>query len=387
MALVLPFLPLFIRELGVEDNASVQLWSGAIFSAPFLCASLTTPLWGWLGDRVGRKPMVVRALLGLSVALFLMGFANSVGELLLLRLLQGLISGFIPAAIALVSSSAPRNKQGYALGTLSSAQAAGIVVGPLIGGVLADQIGYRNLFHITAAAELIAAIGVMLLVRENRTELKSAAKYSVMDNARRARRAPLPTVLVGLLLTQMALLMVQPFFALFVEDLGVPAHRLSSMTGILFGITGVAMFIAAPFWGRISDRAGRRRTLLVAFAGGAILFVLQGFSHSVKELFVWRFLQGICAAGMLPSLYAVIAHFSPEKRRGGIMGFASGVTLLGGMLGPILGGVMAARFGMRMVFLVAGAILMINAVQSQRLPRDHKPRVSRARRSWELPSQ
>ena len=387
MALVLPFLPLFLRELGIEDNAAVQRWSGTIFSAPFLCAALMTPLWGWVGDRFGRKPMVVRALLGLSVALFLTSFARSAGELLVLRCLQGLISGFIPAAIALVSATSPRNQQGYALGVLSSSQAAGIVVGPLVGGILADLVGYRNLFLITSAIELSAAVLVVLLVREARRTPDATSRATILDNARTALLPPIPIVLVCLLVTQMSLLMVQPFFALYVEELGVAPERLSTMTGVLFGVTGLTMFLSAPLWGRVSDHAGRKRTLTVAFFGGASLLVLQGYAHSVNQLLLWRLLQGVCAAGMLPALYAVIAHFSPEERRGGVMGFASSVTMMGGVLGPTLGGWLASDMGMRSVFVIAGVLLAFNGIYARRLPDDHRPRIARARRSWELPSQ
>jgi DHA1 family multidrug resistance protein-like MFS transporter len=387
MALVLPFLPLYLRALGIEDDAAVQRWSGAIFSAPFLCAALMTPLWGWLGDRVGRKPMVVRALLGLSVSLLLMSFARSAPELLLLRCLQGLISGFIPAAIALVSATAPRAQQGTALGVLSSSQAAGIVVGPLLGGVLADPLGYRGLFLVTSAIQLLAAATVVLLVRESRAPRARDGQATVRDNIRSSMVPPFPIILSCLLITQMALLMVQPFFALFVEDLGVAPDRLSSTTGLLFGVTGLTMFAAAPFWGRLSDRAGRRRTLTIAFFGGAALFALQSVSQSVTEVLLWRLLQGVCAAGMLPALYAFIAHFSAEERRGGIMGIASSVTMLGGVVGPILGGWLASTIDMRPVFAIAGALLLVNVVQARRLPQDHRPRIARARRSWELPTQ
>src|SRR5262245_27178340 len=151
-----------------SQTSRAQRWSGAILAAPFLFAALMTPVWGYIGDRVGRKAMVVRALLGLSVALVLMGFARTPAELLALRIVQGMVSGFIPAAIALVSQAAPRADLGYALGTLSSAQAAGVVIGPLLGGVLADALGFRNLFFVTAAIEAVCGIAVILLVRETR---------------------------------------------------------------------------------------------------------------------------------------------------------------------------------------------------------------------------
>jgi MFS family permease len=386
MSLVLPFLPLLVRDLGVTDPRSVARWSGAIFSAPFLFAALMTPVWGWVGDRSGRKLMVIRALAGLSLALFLMAFARSPQQLLVLRVLQGLVSGFIPAAIALVSSSAPRRELGYALGTLSSSQAGGVVTGPLLGGVLADLIGFRALFFVIAGIELVAAIAVVALVREPRRSA-AARPPSLLANVRLAARPPLPTAFLGLFLTQVAILLVQPFFALFVEALGVGPARLSSTTGVLFGVTGLATLVAAPRWGRMSDRLGRRRTLTYAFIGGSLVFLLQGLVRHVQWLFVLRLLQGLFAAGMLPALYATIARHTPESQRAGLIAFGSSATLLGGLVAPILGGALAAQLGMRPVFFVATAFFALNALNVLRLPADHEPRPPVPRRSWELPTQ
>ncbi len=386
MGFILPFVPLLVRSLGVTEDASVQRWSGAIFSGPFLFAALMTPVWGWVGDRFGRKAMVIRALLGLAGALRLMSFARTPAQLLALRIVQGMVSGFIPAAIALVSAVAPREQQGYALGTLSSAQAAGVVTGPLVGGVLADIIGYRALFVVTAAVEVTAALVVLRFVIEPSRAAARRRKTSFKLNARFARRNPIPITLIGLMGTQLALLLVQPFFALFVESLGVSAPRLSTTTGILFGTTGAAMTLAAPLWGRAGDRYGRRRTLVLAFAAAAVVFSLQAVAPNVVVLFLLRLLQGLLAAAMLPALYAVIANASPERRRAGMMAFGSSATLMGGLLGPLCGGYLASQLGMRPVFLIGAALLGLNALNSLRLPDERRARPPRARRSWELPS-
>jgi len=386
MALILPILPLIVRSYGVTDVAQVQRWSGAIFAAPFLFAALMTPVWGWVGDRTGRKAMVVRALLGLGIAIFLMAFARNPKQLLILRVIQGTVSGFIPAAIAMVSASAPRQRLGYALGTLSSSQAAGVVVGPLLGGVLADLIGFRNLFFVTAAIELLAGAVVSVLLLE-RPSTARAKQGSVLENARLATRAPIPVALTGLFLTQLSIVLVQPFFALFVESLGVAPRRLSTATGVLFGITGLATLFAAPRWGRLADRIGRRRALTIAFVGGSITFLLQSFARNVPMLFVLRGLQGLFAAGMLPALYATIASHTPDDRRGGIVAFGSSATLLGGLVGPILGGFLASQIGMRPVFAVSTALFALNAFNVLRLPPDPHRSAPVPRRSWELPTQ
>jgi len=387
MSLILPILPLIVRDLGVTDLAELQRWSGLIFAAPFLSAAVMTPVWGWVGDRWGRKPMVVRALFGLSIAVFCMGFATTPEHLLALRILQGMISGFIAAAIALVSSIAPHARLGYALGYLSSSQAAGIVVGPLFGGVLADLVGFRSLFFVTAAIELLAGFAVLRWVREDRAT-RPISRSSVFSNARYAMRGPVLVALVGLFLTQLAILLVQPFFALFVESLGVARDRLSSTTGFLFGATGLAALLAAPRWGAVGDRIGRRRVLWIAFIGGSLVFLLQAVTRNVPSLFALRFLQGVFAAGMLPVLYATIASHSPEERRAGIVAFGSSATLCGGLVGPILGGYLASGLGMRPVFVFSTAAFLLAGLNTLRLPPDRKPGEPPLRhRMWELPTQ
>lgn len=386
MSLLLPVLPLIVRSLGVSDLAQVQRWSGTIYAAPFLFAALMSPVWGWLGDRSGRKWMVVRALLGLALAIFLMGFARTPQELLALRALQGLVSGFIPAAIALVSSTAPRAQLGWALGTFISSQAAGVVVGPLVGGLLADWVGFRNLFFVTAATETVAAVTVMLLVREVRPAAVER-HGSLVANARHALRGPVRVALAGLFLTQLAILLVQPFFALFVESLGVGPEKLASTTGVLFGVTGVATLVAAPGWGRLTDRIGRRRALWFAFATSALAFLLQAAVRGVPVLFGLRVLQGLATAGMLPALYAAVASDTPEEQRAGVVSFGSSATLLGGLVGPILGGALAAALGMRAVFVASGLFCLLCALNARLLPVEPPAGTPRPRRSWELPNQ
>jgi MFS family permease len=297
-----------------------------------------------------------------------------------------MVSGFIPAAIALVSQAAPRSDLGYALGTLSSAQAAGVVVGPLLGGVLADVVGFRNLFFVTAAIEAACGIAVLRLVREKR-HAGHADHGSVRANARYALRGPIAVAILSLFLTQLSIVLVQPFFALFVESLGVERARLSSATGLLFGVTGLATLVAAPRWGRISDRIGRRRALLFAFACGSVVFALQAAVRNVEQLFVLRALQGVFAAAMLPALYATIAAHSPDARRAGIVAFGSSATLMGGLAGPICGGFLAAHIGMRAVFLVSTAIFALDILNALRLPPEREPGEPVPRRSWELPTQ
>ncbi len=134
MALVLPFLPFYIRELGVKELHDVERWSGFVFAAPFLVAIFTGPLWGWLGDRYGRRMMLIRALFGYAISSSLMAFAQNVQQLFILRLIQGGVSGFIAATLAIVATTTPRERMGYAMGVLQTSLTTGAIIGPFVGG-------------------------------------------------------------------------------------------------------------------------------------------------------------------------------------------------------------------------------------------------------------
>jgi DHA1 family multidrug resistance protein-like MFS transporter len=255
----------------------------------------------------------------------------------------------------------------------------------MLGGVLADAVGFRNLFFVTAAVEMAVAIAVMRLVRERRGGERRQAS-SVIENARWALRGATRAAIFALFGTQLAILLVQPFFALFVESLGVGRERLSSTTGAIFGVTGLATLVMAPRWGAFGDLIGRRRALWIAMGGASIAFALQGVVDDVRVLFCLRLLQGGFVAGMLPALYATIASRTPESRRAGVVAFGASATLLGGLVGPILGGTLASVFGMRPVFWISTGVFMTNALLAFFLPADGPPRVPGLRRSWELPT-
>ena len=355
----LPFLPLYVRELGVTEPAKVAMVSGLLFAAPFFAATVATPVWGFLGDRHGRKLMVVRASFGLACATLLMGFATTIPQLFVLRIAQGAVSGFIAAALALMASSAPRERMGYALGTLQTAIPTGTIVGPLIGGTLADLMGYRQIFFVTSALNLFAGILVVYLVRRDLGSASSAGIGRVLDNYRTvfssAQFRQLFFILFG---CQFALMSIQPVMALYVESLGAHGRLLATTTGVIFAITGVASAIAAPRWGRSSDRSGYRRTLGRALLGSGIFALPQGLITAPWQLFVSRIFYGTFMGGIVPSVQAMIGLRAPAERRAGIMGVTSTALMFGNLVGPLVGGAVAGRFGLRTVFFMATAVFL-----------------------------
>ena len=358
MSMFLPFLPLYLRSLGVTGKGELETMSGLLYAAPFFAATIATPIWGYFGDRHGRKLMVMRAALGLALITAVMGFATSPSQLLLLRILQGAISGFIAAAVALVVSTAPREKMGYALGSLQTAIPSGVIIGPLVGGALSDLIGMRYVFFITSGFNLLAAAVVWLAVREADRPKPEGGIEQIVENYRFVFGTPQIRLLFFiLLLAQFALMSLLPIMALFVEELGAHGRVVATTTGAILAITGVANIIASPRWGRRSDQAGYRATLKHALLGAGIFAVPQGLAMAPWHLFVLRIPYGLMIGGIIPSVHAMIGLRAPENRRAGTMGVTSTALMLGNMLGPLVGGVVAGVFGLRAVFFVSGAVL------------------------------
>ncbi len=360
MNLVVPFLPFYIRELGVTNPEDVASWSGLVFAGPFFLSFFFTPLWGMMGDKYGRKAMAVRAIFGLAISQVLIGFSQNVEMLFVFRMAQGVLSGFIAAALALVSATTPREKSGYAIGLLQTASSSGTVIGPLIGGSLADMFGYRPLFFIVAAICAIAGIVVVKFVRESEEQLLSSVSIrSIVDNYRYSLKSkPIGIALGIILVSQTAMVMVQPVFSLFVDSLETNKEYLATIAGAIFSTAGLAMVISAPWWGKRNDAKSFKKNLTLAIIGASGAYAAQGLVTHAYQLIVLRAFQGLCMGGILPTLYSYISKNSASDRRGGTMGIASSFNILASMIGPPLGGYIAGHYGLRENFFLTGAILL-----------------------------
>ena len=359
LSLVIPFLPLCLRELGVTGEETIKIWSGLVFAAPFMVSAFLQPLWGILGDRRGRKPMIVRAMLGLALANFLMGFAQSAPQLLILRLFQGVLSGFVAPALALMASCTPKEKTGQALGTLQSSLVTGFIVGPLLGGVLSHFMGYRFIFFWTALFCLVGAMIVIRLVKEDFTRQEKEKESGLRKNLRFVFRSPeLRVLLILMILVQLSIVIVAPFLSLYVELLNFPPEYAGLMTGVVFGITGLANAATAPFWGHRADRVGYRRILRQALIGVTFFSFPQALVTNVYQLLVLRAGLGAFVSGVIPSINAIIQRSTAERDRGGIYGIFQGALLVGNMSGPLIGGFLSASLGLRSIFLITTAAFL-----------------------------
>jgi len=373
MALVLPFLPFYVRELGVREIEDVKRWSGLIYGARFLLATFTGPLWGWLGDRYGRKIMLIRAVFGFALTSFLLAFAQTVTQLFLLRLIQGGVAGFIAATLAIVATTTPREHMGYAMGILQTSLTTGGIIGPLVGGILADLIGYRNIFFLTGGLGFLAGLLVIFLVREDEKPKEDRKSGGLFSNYRFVfTSSTLTVIFASSLVVQLAIMAIMPVLSLFVEQLWTNPQSLSTMAGVVFGITGISSLIAAPYWGKRGDRVGYKKTLALTTLVTGISFAPQGLVTDTYQLLALRFFQGLFIGGILPALYTLTSLNTPEERRGGIMGITRSGLLIGNVLGPISGGFLAASFGMRPIFFLTAALLIAVTFLSRNLIREPK---------------
>jgi MFS family permease len=361
MSQIAPVLPLYIKELGVLDTASIERLSGIAFGATFIISAIFSPLWGRAADTLGRKPMLLRASLGMAIVVFAMGFAQNVYHLVGLRLIQGVITGYSTACITLIAVQTPRGKAGWALGTLATASVAGSLFGPMLGGYLAEFVGLRSVFWVTGGLLMIAFVTTLLQVREK--FVPSGAKVPSLDTI--WRQIPDPGLLITLFLTSLmttvALYSIQPIMTVYIAQLTKNETHVALISGMTFAAAGLASVLASSHLGKLSDRIGPQKVMLVALVAAGVLMVPQALVTNPWQLMVLRFLLGLATAGVMPALNTLVKHAVPDSITGRVFGINMSAQYLGVFSGSVLGGQVAALFGIRTVFFVTGALLLVNA--------------------------
>jgi len=360
-----PLLPLFLEEeLGLARGREVELWAGLIGGAHFLTMAIFSPMWGNLADRLGRKPMVLRSTASIAVFSCLLVVVQTPVQLLTVRLLMGVLSGFHTTATALVGSVTPRERLGYALGLIGTGQVVGLVFGPLIGGVVGGYFGYRIAFLFTGLVTLIAFALTALFVREGFVrpcpdELR-ARPGLLAGIAAMARSRELMPMLVVLMLSRAAVAGIAPVTSLFIGELDVRGYLVPTMAGLAFSMSGVGAAGSAPILGRLSDRVGSRKVLIAALAGSAVIYLPQAFVVTGAQFLALRFLVGVLDGGIQPASNALVGRAAPAGRQSAAYGLMASAASFGGFVGPLLTGFVAASFGLRAVFIYTAAIVAFN---------------------------
>ena len=356
---VLPFTPFYIREIGVTDETLVPIWAGILVAASSLTMTIFSPIWGWLSDRYGRKLMVERAMFAGAVITMAMGIIGNIYQLLILRLLQGAFTGTISASIALVSCALPGTKLGFGLGLMQVAVFLGMSLGPWIGGMIADIVGYRLTFMAGGAILLVGGILVMMgakekFIRPSALSLKRSGSMSTLF--------ALPdfvSLMVVFLLFYFSIHIAIPIIPLFIEEVGNLKTRVASTTGLLFAVTGATASISAAAIGYLSDRKGHKQVLIVNLFITSILWVAHALARNIDQLLIIRILFGFAAGGNLPTMNALVGKLTPKESYGKAYGLMASMTSLGMTLGPLVGGIMASYMGLHWPFVVVGLLLSL----------------------------
>ena len=360
MTLLLPFLPLYVAELGVSDPAAIARRSGLAYGATFFTAALTAPLWGRLADRYGRKLMLIRASLGMAVAMALIGMAHAPWQLVALRLLAGLLGGYASGSTILIASQTPKAHTGWALGMLSSGIMAGNVAGPLIGGFLPPLIGIRATFWLAGAVIFLAFIATSLLLKE--APRPAMASRSPSSGGLNLRSGILPLMLLTGMLLIFANMSVEPIVTLYVAQFVHQAQRITLVAGIVMSAAALGSIISAAWLGRLADRIGHWPVLIGGLSAAALLLIPQAFINSAWQLVALRFLMGIALGGLLPCIASLIRHHVAHEQVGRALGWSTSAQYVGQVCGPLFGGIVGGWLGMRVVFLATAAMMAAGAL-------------------------
>ena len=357
----IPFLPIYLNtELGVENH--LETWSGFAFGITFLASALISPYWGSLADKYGRKPMLIRSGFSLAALYLINYFVHDPYLFLVVRIFQGLLAGFVPAAIALVATNTPEDKTGYASGIMSTAGATGSIIGPLIGGVVSHYYGNRNAFIFSSAVVLISALIATFFAKEQNFN-RSAARSHVRDDLKHAiANRPFFTLLGMVFICTFSVMILEPLITVYVLKMGVSKSSASLSSGIIFSAVGIATVIMAPKWGKWGRRIGYKKVLFIGLIGGGIGNLLQFFVTNYIGFGILRFSYGLFFAAVFPSINAMIVKTTEPEFRGRAFSLNQSAAQMATMAGPILGGLLGGWMPIRWIFVINGSSLVLSAL-------------------------
>ena len=361
ISLVVPFMPIFVEQLGVEPS-QVTFYSGLAISVSAISAACVSPLWGILADRYGRKPMMIRAGLAMTITMGGLAFVPNVYWLLALRLLNGVFTGFVPNATALIASQVPKDKSGYALGTLSSGVVAGTLTGPFVGGMIAEVFGIRNVFLMVGGFLFLAAILTIFFIKE---DFQPVPKEKELPTKELFTSVKYPYLLFNLFATsfviQVAAQSVGPILALYIRDLG-QKENLLFVSGLIVSSMGLSSMMSSGVMGRLGDKVGNHRLLIVAQAYSALIYLLCANASTPLELGIYRFLFGLGTGALVPGINALLSRMTPKAGISRVFAFNQVFFYLGGVIGPLAGSVVAEQFGYHSVFYATAACVALSCL-------------------------
>ncbi len=357
---LMPFLPLFIIELGKTSFADTAIWSGWIYSSPFIISFFVTPFWGSYGDKHGRKQIAIIAAFGFAAANLFMGLTKTLPMLLFFASLQEAFGGFYPASVSLASANTPKDKTSYALGILQSSSAAGNVVGPILGGLLAYFAGYRSVFFIVSGLVALAAFIILFFVEEKEFVKESHEYFSWIKNLKHIFENELLTVSVFFLfIYSLGVTVLRPTFALFINSIAHSPKNSSAIAGTLFTVFGATAAISSAFLGKITKKIDIKSLIISMSTITAIFFLLIPVLNSLLAVTVVLSLCGFVIGLILPSINTLISLNTIENRKAGVFGIGASFSTFGNLIGGITIGYLVALMGLSAPFLLSGILFIM----------------------------
>lgn len=345
-SIVMPFMALYVEELGVK-GAMVEWYAGLSVALSALASALVSPVWGRLADRYGRKPMMIRASMVMTFTMGGLAFVPNVFWMLFLRILNGLFAGYVPNATALIASQAPQQRSGYALGTLSTGLTAGVLIGPLLGGALSEAFGMRETFLLVG---LILFICCLLTIFGLREDFQPIEKGEMMSLSQVFAKIPSKSLLIGLFVTSMIIQIstqsIAPILALYIRYLG-QSDNILFYSGLIVSAMGFSSLLSTPYLGRLGDRIGNHRLLLMGLFYSFLLYFLCGFAGSALQLGLLRFAYGFGVGALMPSVNSLLTKMTPKEGISRIFSFNQSFSYIGQVLGPFVGSAVATGLGYR----------------------------------------
>ena len=361
ISLVVPFMPIFVEQLGIERN-QVAFYAGLAISVSAVSAAFVSPIWGILADKYGRKPMMIRAGLAMTITMGGLAFVPNIYWLIFLRLLNGVFTGFVPNATALIASQVPKDKSGYALGTLSTGVVAGTLTGPFVGGLIAEIFGIRNVFLLVGGFLFLAAILTIFFIKE---DFQPVAKEKAISTKELFGSIKHSHLLINLFLTsfviQFSAQSIGPILALYVRDLG-QSENLLFVSGLIVSSMGFSSMMSAGVMGRLGDKLGNHRLLVAAQIYSVIIYLLCAHATSPLELGLYRFLFGLGTGALIPGVNAILSKMTPKVGISRIFAFNQVFFYLGGVVGPMAGSAVAGYLGYHAVFYATAACVALSCL-------------------------
>jgi DHA1 family multidrug resistance protein-like MFS transporter len=354
---VLPFMPIYVQTLGVEDAGRAAAWAGVINSSTAVTMALAAPLWGRLGDRIGLKPMLLRATIAGSLVLGLMGLVASPWQLLALKTLQGCLTGTVAAATVLVSATAPTQRAGQRLGTLQMVIFIAAAAGPFFGGAFADLVGIRASFGVTAALLAASAVLISVWVKEERPAEEEAESEESSDIEGPLPHRRLAPTLLALFVVQVAIMSAAPALPGFLSTMMEEPVRLATLAGWIIATGALAASLGSVIGGKLAARFGARKVIIWTLLLAGISALPQAEVDSVALLWILRLATGLFVGIAVPVANLAIRGAVHPRRQGEAFGVAATATSAGNAVGPVAGGLLASSFGFGAPFLVPGLCL------------------------------